>query len=172
MGEGSATGVPWSEGFGTGGFRKLGGRFQSEAERHCTVPHGKALLYPLVNSFFLNGPNENFTVEAKRTALAAVLDLACGLQSTLDGVAIVIAQPAMRTQSPTFPLAIGPENVYGIPPGVVGNKVVADGYWVILPPLSVGTHELQLQGAVCDPDTYLPFFEVKVTYHLTIVVDE
>jgi hypothetical protein len=29
-----------------------------------------------------------------------------------------------------------------------------------------------LRGAVCDPDTYLPFFEVKVTYHLTIVADQ
>jgi hypothetical protein len=29
-----------------------------------------------------------------------------------------------------------------------------------------------LQGAVCDPDTHLPFLEVKVTYYLTVVDDE
>ena len=136
------------------------------------MPHGTALLYPLVNARFINGPNEHFTVAEKRTALADVLDLACDLQSTLDGVATIITQPTVRTQSPTFPLAIGPDDVYGIPPGVVDTKVVADGYWVILPPLSVGTHELQLQGAICNPDTHLPFFEVQVTYHLTIVDDE
>ena len=150
----------------------LAGTTGGEADRHCTVPHGTALLYPLVNHFFLNGPNEHVTVEAKRSGLAGVLDLACGLQSTLDGVATGIAQPTVRTQSPPFPLAIGPDNVYGLPPGVVDPEVVADGYWVLLPPLAVGTHELQVQGAVCDPDTHLPFFAVQVTYHLTIVVDD
>lgn len=150
----------------------LAGTTGGEADRYCTIPHGKALLYPLVNAFFINGPTEHFTVAEKRTGLAGVLDLACGLQSAVDGVATVIAQPTVRTQSPTFPLTIGPDNVYGYPQGLVDTKVVADGYWVILPPLSVGTHELQLQGAVCDPDTHLPFFEVKVTYYLTVVDDE
>jgi hypothetical protein len=150
----------------------LAGTTGGEADRHCTVPHGKALLYPLVNDFFLNGPNEHVTVEAKRSGLAEGLDLGCGLQSTLDGVTTSIAQPTVRTQSPPFPLAIGPDDVYGIPSGVVDHEVVADGYWVLLPPLAVGTHELQLQGAVCDPDTHLPFFEVQVTYHLTIVDDD
>lgn len=87
----------------------LAGTTGGEAERHCTVPHGKALLYPLVNGFFINGPNENFTVEAKRTALADVLDLACGLQSTLDGVATAIVQPIVRTQSPIPCAHVTPE---------------------------------------------------------------
>jgi len=155
--------------FGNGNVWFLAGTIGGEAERNCTVPSGKALLYPLVNAVFPNGPGENFTVEEKQTMLASVLDLACGLQSTLDGVATVIDQPTVRTQSPTFPLTFGPDDVYGYPSGLVDNQVVADGYWVILPPLSVGTHELELRGALCAPDTHLPFYEVKVTYHLTIV---
>ena len=84
----------------------------------------------------------------------------------------VAIQPTVRTQSPPFPLAASPDNVYNVPPGLVDNQVVADGYWVILPPLSVGAHELQFQGALCDPNTHVPFFEVQVTYHLTIVDNE
>lgn len=150
----------------------LAGTQGGMAERTCTVPKGKALLVPLLNGSFTNRPNEHASVEEKQVALASVLDLACNLHSTLDGVSTVIAQPTVRTQSPPFPLTIGPDNVYGIPNGVVDNEVVADGYWVILPPLSVGAHDLQLQGAICDPDTHLPLFAVQVTYHLTIVDDE
>lgn len=57
----------------------LAGTAGGAAERYCTVPRRKALLYPLVNAFFINGPGENYTVEEKRTGLADVLDLACGL---------------------------------------------------------------------------------------------
>lgn len=87
---------------------------------------------------------------------------------TLDGVSTVITQPTVRTQSPRFTLTIGPDNVYGYPSGLEDKDVVADGYWVILPPLSVGNHTLHLHGALCDPDTHLPFFTVDVTYHLTV----
>ena len=34
----------------------LAGTTGGEAERHCTVPHGKALLYPLVNGLFHLSP--------------------------------------------------------------------------------------------------------------------
>lgn len=149
----------------------LAGTQGGQATRTCTIPHGKALFYPLVNAFFINGLNENFPVEEKQTALAEVLDLACGLRSTLDGVATVIARPTVRTQSPPFRVEIGPESIYGYPEGLVDDHVVADGYWVILPPLSVGTHTLELEGAVCDSSTHLPIFEVQVTSHLTIVGD-
>jgi hypothetical protein len=91
--------------------------------------------------------------------------------------------PTVRTQSPKFTsilpeghILLGacfapPDYPTDLPPGKTG-RMIAEGYWVMLPPLSPGEHTLTLHGASCDSETGDAFFETGVTYHLTVVDDD
>lgn len=63
--------------------------------------------------------------------------------------------PIVRTQSPPFEYASDPETI-------------ADGFWVVLPPLPSGEHVIHFTGGLCDIDTGDVVFEVEVTYTLTV----
>jgi hypothetical protein len=166
----------------------LAGTFGGIAERNCTVPKDRALFYPLVNSFWVdcpNSPDEDLTDDQVRAIMATYGgggDNACQLTSTLDGVAISSGQyPTVRSQSPTFSATLPVGHVLAglcnydppggfatdLPPGKTG-RMISEGYWVMLPPLSKGEHTLTLHGAGCDPATGAVLFEVGVTYHLTV----
>jgi len=145
----------------------LMGTVGGSAVRECTVPKGKALFFPLVNAVYVNDESqgENANEAEKRVALAAHLDSACDLTGKLDEESIIISQSIVRTQSPAFPLIAGEENILGYAEGNVDNEAVADGYWVMLPPLSKGEHVLEFTGARCDPEHP---FNVDVKYNLTV----
>lgn len=164
----------------------LAGTFGGTAERSCTVPKDRALFYPLVNSFWVdcpNSPDEDLTDDEVRFIMATYGgggDNACQLTSTLDGVAVSSGPyPTVRSQSPTFAATLPaghvlqgscyfpPEYPTDLPPGKTG-RMLSEGYWVMLPPLSKGEHTLTLHGAGCDPATGAVQFEVGVTYHLTV----
>jgi hypothetical protein len=50
--------------------------------------------------------------------------------------------------------------------------MIAEGYWIMLPPLAPGEHTLTLHGASCNATTGATFFETGVTYHLTVLDDD
>ena len=156
--------------------------------RSCTIPKNRALFYPLVNSFWIDCPGtpDETTPDAVVRELLATQtvagDLACQLRSTLDGVAISSLQIlTVRTQSPNFTINLPANNflegkgfcVPDVPPGETG-RAIAEGYWVMLPPLSPGEHTLTLHGAGCvfgDPENPRRgevVFETGVTYQLTV----
>ena len=86
----------------------------------------------------------------------------------------------MQTQSPPFLLEIGADDPFGIEQGSVDPETISSGFWMMLPPLSRGEHELTVRGGLCsseeipepDPDTapfvLRPFFAVDVTYRLFV----
>jgi hypothetical protein len=126
-----------------------------------------------VNADFVNVPGdcdraEGCTEAEKRQLLYDFVNLACNLTSTLDGAPTVFSHITVRTQSPTFRVEIGEDDIFAIPSGTVDKAAVADGFWVLLPPLPAGNHVLHFQGAFCAPDTHEPFFRVEVTYNLTV----
>ena len=68
-----------------------------------------------------------------------------------------------RVQSPLFTLTAAQDNAFGIPAGK--TKSVAEGFWILLAPLSAGRHTIQFHGeAVFGTFT----FEEGVTYNLTV----
>jgi len=157
-------------------------------ERTCTIPPNRALFYPLVNTLWTDcpalpgecpdsGSDECLTdaeVRGILTVFAEGGDRACQLRSTLDGASISSLQIlTVRTQSPKFTSKL-PENNFvsgcalPLPPGKTGRQI-AEGYWVMLPPLSPGEHTLTLHGAACDSQTGDVLFENGVTYHLTVL---
>jgi hypothetical protein len=157
-------------------------------ERDCTIPAGKALFYPLVNTTWVDCPDSgdaDVTDDEVRWILAnwsAAGDSACQLTSTLDTYQVFgqdqpapvsgWMRPTVRTQSPVYQMNL-PENsvIAGscappLPEGPTG-RAIAEGYWVMLPPLTAGEHVVTIHGAACDA----PIggnFETGVTYHLTV----
>lgn len=147
-------------------------------ERECTVRGVKHLFFPLVNAEFNNEPDETTcadgplggpcTEDEKRGILDGIMSdntpgffnsRACHLDSTVDGVPSLFSDFAIvRTQSPPFLILDDPE-------------AVSDGFWVMLR-LPKGQHTLHIKGALCDLDTNEPFFEVDVTYNLTLIADD
>jgi hypothetical protein len=138
------------------------------AVRDCTVPHGKALFFPILN--FENDnvcPPQNLTIAQLRQAAAAAEDSATALACEVDGRPIRNLQ-SFRVQSPTFDITFPDGNVFqffgcDVPPGTYG-PFVSDGYWLMLEPLSAGQHTIHFHGHV-----EVPFsFTLDITYHLTV----
>lgn len=168
----------------------LAGTFGGTAERSCTIPRKKSLFIPLVNYFIFYeagvDPEElDLTLEEKRifldgqigggslsepeavAALAAYLadleppDLvgsrstaACDLHATLDGEPLVFTTPIVRGQSGPFTIT-------------TDNEALADGFYILLPPLDSGLHELKFGGALCTEDD-ARVFETSAIYTLEV----
>lgn len=131
--------------------------------RNCTntIPRNKSLLFPLVN---VNVFNEPLTVTEKRALMSGILSeteagifnsRSCLLDATVDDDPVVFTTPILRVQTP-------PHEYDGDP------EAIADGLWVLLPPLSGGDHTIKFRGGVCSLDDGSPLIEVDVTYNLTV----
>ena len=154
----------------------LAGTTGGAAERSCTVPQGTALFYPLVNVAFVNEPGDcdrptGCTVQEKRDILDfAFTVFPCNLFSIMDGVPTVQSSiVTARTQSRPFSVKV--KNSVLFTEGAKDRSAVSDGFWVRLPRLSMGQHDVEFGGAFCDPETNEVFFEVDVIYHLNVVDD-
>jgi hypothetical protein len=144
----------------------LAGSFGGSFTRACTVPAGKALLLtPLTQ---LNGAGafdceptapDPCNINALRALAAAFADSATALEVTVDGHTLKDV-PAHRVQSPVFTLTYPEGAVFGLPSGTFTPNL-SDGYWLLLAPLSTGSHTIRLKGTV-------GIFTVEVTWHLTV----
>jgi hypothetical protein len=122
--------------------------------RTCRVPHGKYLFFPLINYVVMprqgySSDCVSFIAEAARVTSGAEY-----LVMDLDGQRLGKPE-AHRQASPCFDmgaLASPKENVY---------PSAANGYYVMLKPLSVGTHELNFGGV-------LPQMHQAITYTLIV----
>jgi hypothetical protein len=151
-------------------------------ERTCTVPKQRALFYPLIEGGWVDcpgTPDSTVPDAAIRALLASVFDNSCQLTSTVDGVSMSALEIlSVRAQSPKFANVLPgdpvPEVANSCAPPLVGGRTgrrIVEGYWVMLPPLSPGSHTLTLHGSACDfsnPSSGSVYFENGVTYHLTV----
>ena len=149
----------------------------SAVERECTIPAGKAILFPVLNLLFFNCPDESFTEQEMRETLDFLFTLlVCNLECEIDGVPVENLD-AHRTQSPAFVMTLPEDNLLlgnceglgGGPPAADYFPVVSEGVWILHAPLSVGEHEIFLRGALCDPGSGEEFAATEVTYLITIV---
>lgn len=142
------------------------------ATRTATIPANKAVLFPLVNCYWQSPcstplgdePAPGQTLEEFLTAVCAFfMDGAGNLSATLDGVELTNlssyrATSDLFTYTGNIDLASCFDGcINGLP-----QPAVADGYWLMLKPLSPGTHTLHFTGGMPD----FGFF-VDVTYTLT-----
>jgi hypothetical protein len=148
----------------------LAGTFGGHADRSCTIPRNRWLFYPIVEVPWIDCPgtaDETLSDADVRDILANSFSGPTEIGSTLNGVPVVSLQvPIVRVQSPRFTNVLPDNSVLTgacptpLPGGRTGRRI-ADGYWVMLPPLPPGRHEVTLRGA-------LPGFETSVTYSITV----
>jgi len=149
----------------------LAGTTGGMATRSCTIPSGKAILFPVING-------ECSTVEGTAEAdLAACatgqMDFVTETRASVDGTAIDLGPPGPDarfrfTSDPlVFPITFAKRNGFYPDGSVFGRgKAVADGYWVLVKPLAVGDHDIDFYGKAVFPDGST--FDVGVHYDLTV----
>ena len=129
------------------------------SERKCTIPTGKAILFPIIVSQFsfseipfINTDEELISYTAKD------IDQYSLLEARVDGVKLYDLYK-YRIQIGPFEISLPANNIWNIRPGV--TKAVSDGFWVFLKPLDDGDHTINFHGIE-------PHFETEVTYHITM----
>lgn len=144
--------------------------------RSCSVPKGKALFFPIVNSVNVDTPNicgqgsAHVSVDDLRTGAAAFIDGATKLSAEVDGKPI---RNLRRVKSKVFAVALPEDNLFDAPciaaklgnvPAGVFAPAVDDGYYVRLKPLKAGRHTVHFHA-----ENPSQSFVLDVTYNLTVV---
>lgn len=165
------TGANCAEGQ-TGDVWFLAGTFgDSPVVRNCTVPSMMYLFFPILNTVFgattsdcqPTNPDVLCNVNTLRASAEASENNPKQLIVTVDGVQPKkLGDPiSQRVTSPVFSINLSEDNIIGAPSGGYTPNV-SDGYWIMLAPLSTGTHTIHFKG-VTNSD-----FVVDVTYNLTV----
>jgi hypothetical protein len=130
------------------------------AHRSCAIPSGTILFLPIIdawadNSNYDGQPPSTNTEAQLRALIAPLVDSITSMSATIDGRPISgLDVPASsgyhgpyRVASPVFSYTVGPDNWlnYTAPPGFTFSAqtvtgAVADGVYLMLAPLSVGSH--------------------------------
>lgn len=110
--------------------------------RKCIIPHGKGILFPVINYIFVPDFNIRTDYEVTQHVRRDIDDIV-KLEATIDEWAI----PAYRVASDPliFHIYIREENKLGLPVGM--NRASADGYWIFLRSLPPGEHKLYFHGS-------------------------
>ena len=150
----------------------LAGSIGGTATRNVTIPAGKGIFFPLVNT--LNDypcpdtsfhPSQGQSLKDFLTAgTDAIISQVDSLSMTIDGN--TLSNPFdFRATSPPFNFTGNTDLVNCLDPCITGNQQrgVGDGYWIMLRPLSAGTHVLHFTSGISAYG-----FSIDLTYNITI----
>jgi hypothetical protein len=140
--------------------------FGGSAERTCTMPSGKAILFPLLVSECnpLENPGLKTDAELRSCAMQANDQGSRSMEVILDGVRLRNLEN-YRVQSELFDLSFPEHNAFSVKPG--STKAISDGFWVFLKPLPAGKHELEFSASIIDP-TSVNNYNTHVKDHLIV----
>lgn len=139
-------------------------------ERTISIPKGRALFFPILNTFCDNVDTDPpMTLEQLRECAAYTINGVSKLFVKIDGKPIHDLF-RYRVKSPLFcdwfPTT---DNVYQTQFGSSFSgwncPVVSDGFWIMLEPLSVGNHTIKFGGTSGS-------FTLDVTYHVNVFSSE
>jgi len=123
-------------------------------ERSCSIPAGKTLFVPLATTLERSGNKEPLCATMAHIA-AGSLTHVTQLAMKIDGV------PVDNMESHRIPtndcFALGTRQV----PRLIAKTAVADGWYVMLAPLSAGAHTIVITGRYDETP-------LSTTYHLTV----
>ena len=152
-------------------------------ERTCNVAisQKQAILIPILNAACLlttpcANPNESVDnmkdLQSELSALVnGVRETRATIQKEGEGVTQLDTSNS-RVQTASFKVNVAEDNPFDAPeigfPTPAGEfRATADGYWVLLKPLSPGTYTIHVQGFVPQPPPAADFV-IDVTYHITV----
>lgn len=141
-------------------------------ERTVTIPTGKALFIAMPNAEASNLEELPFfgdTEETQREAAEWFADHIVEASCSVDGKAVRRIE-RYRVQSPQFSFTAPTPWIFGATGGE--GTAVADGYYVMLAPLSKGSHTVHIKGlfrfSEADGDPFTAEIPLDVTYHLNV----
>jgi hypothetical protein len=164
----------------------LGGKFcpsgqtcSGSATRSCSVPAGKALFFPILNTEDSAPEEPNWgcgnmfppltggTIAEMRQCVQYFFTGIYNLKADVDGKSIHNLQRDFRVQSVEFGVTWPDDNVLtaiGEGPFIAGtySPVVDEGVYLMLPPLSTGNHTLHFKGSFPNG------FTEDITYNLVV----
>jgi len=163
----------------------LAGTAGFDATRACTIPAGKMIFFPIINfnndypcpaPGFQPGPGQSLeqflTIGySSNIGVRQYVDHVTAVSASLDGQQVqnLLLPPEAspyRTTSPLFFFRADPSLSVTDPCLPKAFAGVSDGYWIMLKPLSPGSHTLMFSGTVTWPDG--PPFKVTVIFYLTV----
>jgi PEP-CTERM motif len=161
----------------------LAGNFGGASTRTITVPAGRPIFFPVINSFYVP---INLDGTFNPSPCTSPLSLACAIQAVsftqaenmsvqIDSVPLLDnaqIEQFRQTSTSFFTVALPSDNVLGVtgPNDCCANLWVQDGFYVTLDDLSVGTHVLHFHGEGQSPAGGP--ISLDVTDTLNVVVPE
>ena len=140
--------------------------------RECTVPSTTQIFFPIANNFQAQHPNV-WTEEELRQFVNNCMNKALVRSTmflTVDGQPVPISIKKQRADTPLFTFFLPADNIFGVPAYAGKYEAVADGVWVLLSPLSKGTHTITFGGNFPNnPEQCGGPFSQNNTYILTVV---
>lgn len=142
--------------------------FGGIAERTASIPSGKMLFIDVAGWFGAPAIGDPEDEEELRAALAAAVEASHNISLEIDGAAVGEIDD-FRVQSPDlFGYTLPEGNVlelFGYPtPAGDYYPAACDGHYVMLAPLSVGEHTINIHAEFPEP-----FGISDVTYHLNVL---
>ncbi|CAN5387294.1 hypothetical protein BH18THE2_BH18THE2_24620 [soil metagenome] len=121
--------------------------------RHCTVPDGKSVFFPILvkEDSFIEDTDLKTEVELIRRCRDATARV-ISMEATLDGT-VVAHLENYRVQSSVFDLIFPEENIYDVKPGQ--TRSVCDGFWLFMKPLETGKHTVNFKGETSIVEPYI-----------------
>lgn len=151
----------------TGRVRFLTAPF-GEVERHITIPSGTSLFIALLNveaSTLEEPPFYGATAEDQLAIANGFADYVTDLSFSVDGRSIEDMED-FRITSPQFSFTAPSPWLFGETGGT--GTATGVGYFVMLAPLSVGTHTIHYTGAFKFSEAPEDYLGATVTYHVTV----
>jgi len=115
----------------------------------CTVPADTALFFPVLTAECSEAEGNGTTEAELRACAIELVDAITDAAVTIDGAAVQVI-PRYRAQSPLFTFTLPQDDLFGAPPGP--TRAIADGYWIMLAPLSPGKHTVSFHAVISPPD--------------------
>lgn len=120
-----------------------GGYGTSKIKRKCEIPAGKHIFFPVINMVYWPRHEGSISCESVKRSAALNNDELISIEVELDSIKALDPSKTRVASKDCFnllglvPKEYNPPNVY---------PAATDGYWVMLKPLSKGTHTLKFNA--------------------------
>jgi len=142
-----------------------GGFGTARIHRSCTVPEGRFLFFPIINTAVTSTPGQTRTCEEVREEAALNNDRYVHLMVEIDGIRIPDLQRTRIAPETCFNLAgraspdLEPRSFY---------PTATDGFWVMLSRLPPGDHHLEFRAFYTNPESPEGNAVQNISYDLVI----
>jgi hypothetical protein len=140
-----------------------------KAERTCTIPHGKAVLIPVMVVEVSDKERQNATVDDLRRIAKKDQDSVTDMYLRIDDKEYDFNYlKGFRTRTDAFDVVFPGNAIYNARPG--RSKAVADGHYILTDVLPKGKHEIHYKSSLtCEGEDCLDSnSEEDIKYTLTV----